>query len=165
MVNVSGATCILGLYNYGLYWTIALFFFFKQKTAYEMRISDWSSDVCSSDLYRDIPAAGSTQEYQVGEVGDFFALLKPRVMSLVVFTGLAGLLVAPGSLHPILAAVAVLCIAVGSGAAGAINMWYDRDIDAVMERTRDRPIPVGRVEPSDALAFGVILAEIGRAHV
>src|SRR3546814_475028 len=79
-------------------------------------------------------------------------------MSLVVFTGLAGLLVAPGSLHPILAAVAVLCIAVGSGAAGAINMWNDRDIDAVMERTRDRPIPVGRVEPSDALAFGVILA-------
>ena len=109
-------------------------------------------------VYRDIPATSSTREDQVGDVGDFFALLKPRVMSLVVFTGLAGLLVAPGSLHPILAAVAVLCIAVGSGAAGAINMWYDRDIDAVMERTRDRPIPVGRVEPGDALAFGVILA-------
>ena len=93
-----------------------------------------------------------------GEVRDFFALLKPRVMSLVVFSGFAGLSVAPGDLHPILAAVAILCIAVASGAAGAINMWYDRDIDAVMERTRQRPIPSGKVEPSEALAFGVILA-------
>ena len=93
-----------------------------------------------------------------GEVRDFFALLKPRVMSLVVFTGFAGLAVAPGDLHPVLAAVAILCIAVASGAAGAINMWYDRDIDAVMERTRQRPIPTGKVEPSEALAFGVILA-------
>lgn len=93
-----------------------------------------------------------------GEVRDYFALLKPRVMSLVVFTGFAGLAVAPGDLHPVLAAVAVLCIAVASGAAGAINMWYDRDIDAVMERTRHRPIPTGKVEPSEALAFGVILA-------
>src|SRR3546814_6652534 len=71
-------------------------------------------------------------------VGDYIALLKPRVMSLVVFTGLAGLVVAPGHLHPLLAAVAVLCIAVSAGAAGAINMWYDRDIDAVMSRTRSR---------------------------
>jgi len=93
-----------------------------------------------------------------GEVRDFFALLKPRVMSLVVFSGFAGLSVAPGDLHPVLAAVAILCIAVASGAAGAINMWYDRDIDAVMERTRQRPIPSGKVEPSEALAFGVILA-------
>ena len=93
-----------------------------------------------------------------GEVRDYFALLKPRVMSLVVFTGIAGLAVAPGNLHPVLAAVAVLCIAVASGAAGAINMWYDRDIDAVMERTCQRPIPTGKVEPSEALAFGVILA-------
>ena len=81
------------------------------------------------------------------------ALLKPRVMSLVVFTGYAGLVVAPGSLHPLLAAVAVLCIAVGAGAAGAINMWYDRDIDALMQRTRKRPIPDGRVAPEEALAF------------
>jgi protoheme IX farnesyltransferase len=91
-------------------------------------------------------------------VGDYMALLKPRVMSLVVFTGFAGLVAAPGSLHPLLAAVAVLCIAVGAGAAGAINMWYDRDIDAVMQRTRHRPIPAGRVAPAEALAFGVTLS-------
>ena len=90
-------------------------------------------------------------------VADYLALLKPRVMSLVVFTGLAGLIVAPGSLHPLLAAVAVVCIAVGAGAAGAINMWYDRDIDAVMTRTRARPIPMGRVAPDEALAFGITL--------
>ncbi len=93
-----------------------------------------------------------------GDVGDYFALLKPRVMSLVVFSGFAGLAVAPGAMHPVLAAVAVFCIALASGAAGAINMWYDRDIDALMERTRGRPIPTGKIEPSEALAFGVILA-------
>ncbi|MBP2310893.1 heme o synthase [Azospirillum soli] len=90
--------------------------------------------------------------------GDYIELLKPRVMSLVVFTGLAGIVVAPGHLHPVLAFVAVLCIAVGAGASGAINMWYDRDIDAVMSRTAKRPIPSGRVEADNALAFGVILA-------
>ncbi|MGE3967938.1 MAG: heme o synthase [Dongiaceae bacterium] len=91
-------------------------------------------------------------------VGDYFALLKPRVMSLVVFTGFAGLMLAPGDLHPVLAAVAILCIAVGAGAAGAINMWYDRDIDAVMRRTRGRPIPMGRVRAEEALAFGILLS-------
>ncbi len=91
-------------------------------------------------------------------VADYMALLKPRVMSLVVFTGFAGLIAAPGTIHPLLGAVAVLCIAVGAGAAGAINMWYDRDIDALMERTRKRPIPAGRVAPEEALAFGVTLA-------
>ena len=91
-------------------------------------------------------------------VGDFVALLKPRVMSLVVFTGFAGLYLAPGHIHPFLAAVAVLCIAVGAGASGAINMWYDRDIDAVMRRTRNRPLPAGRMAPGEALGFGCVLA-------
>ena len=90
--------------------------------------------------------------------GDYVALLKPRVMSLVVFTGLVGLYLAPGTLHPFLAFIAVLCIAVGAGASGAINMWYDRDIDAVMARTRGRPIPAGRIAPGNALGFGAILA-------
>ena len=99
----------------------------------------------------DAPAAGA-------RVGDFIELLKPRVMSLVVFSGFAGLMVAPGNLHPVLAAVAVLCIAVGAGASGAINMWYDRDIDAIMQRTRKRPIPAGRVDPQEAVSFGIVLA-------
>ena len=93
-----------------------------------------------------------------GDVGDYIALLKPRVMSLVVFTAFAGLYLAPGSIHPVIAIVAVLCIAVGAGASGAINMWYDRDIDAVMDRTAARPIPSGRVQPGAALGFGVALA-------
>ena len=79
-------------------------------------------------------------------------------MSLVVFTGFVGLYLAPGSLHPVLEAIAILCIAVGAGASGAINMWFDRDIDAIMSRTRTRPIPAGRVAPEEALTFGVILA-------
>ena len=91
-------------------------------------------------------------------VGDYIALLKPRVMSLVVFTGLAGLIAAPGYLHPFLAAVAVLCIAVSAGAAGAINMWYDRDIDAIMNRTKERPIPTGKIDPDEALTFGIVLS-------
>jgi len=91
-------------------------------------------------------------------VADFLQLLKPRVMSLVVFSGVAGMVAAPGHIHPLLAAVAVLCIAVGAGASGAINMWYDRDIDAIMSRTRGRPIPMGRVDPSEAAGFGVVLA-------
>jgi heme o synthase len=91
-------------------------------------------------------------------VGDYIEILKPRVMSLVVFTGLVGLAVAPGHLHPVLAAIAVLCIAVGAGAAGALNMWYDRDIDAIMRRTAGRPLPTGRMMPGEALGFGVVLA-------
>ena len=89
------------------------------------------------------------------EVRDFWRLLKPRVMSLVVFTGAVGLVLAPGHLHPLQAAIAILCIAIGSGASGAINMWYERDIDAVMKRTRDRPMPAGRMLPGEALGFGV----------
>src|SRR5512144_2815899 len=95
---------------------------------------------------------------RTAEVSDWIALLKPRVMTLVVFTGLIGLLIAPGHLHPVLAFTAVLCIAVGAGACGAMNMWYDRDIDAVMKRTRNRPIPAGRIEPGAALGYGVTLA-------
>lgn len=93
-----------------------------------------------------------------GAPGDYVLLLKPRVMSLVVFTAFAGLLLAPGNLHPLMAVVAMLCIAVGAGASGAINMWYDRDIDAIMSRTRSRPIPAGRVTPESALGFGIVLA-------
>ncbi|MGY8995469.1 MAG: heme o synthase [Alphaproteobacteria bacterium] len=89
---------------------------------------------------------------------DYFALLKPRVMSLVVFTGAVGLFLAPGDIHPILAVVAVLCIAVGAGASGCINMWYERDVDAIMHRTRNRPIPSGRIAPRSALEFGITLA-------
>ena len=90
-------------------------------------------------------------------VADYVEVLKPRVMSLVVFTGLVGLALAPGHLHPVLAAAAVLCIAVGAGAAGAINMWYERDIDGLMQRTARRPLPAGRMMPGEALGFGVVL--------
>jgi protoheme IX farnesyltransferase len=103
-------------------------------------------------------AEGRAELSSAASVADFIALLKPRVMTLVVFTGFAGLMLAPGHIHPFLAAVAVLCIAVGAGAAGSINMWYDRDIDAVMERTRNRPLPAGRMAPGDALGFGAVLA-------
>lgn len=91
-------------------------------------------------------------------VADYVALLKPRVMSLVVFTALVGLLIAPGHFHPVLAITSILCIAVGGGAAGALNMWYERDIDSLMSRTANRPIPRGRVTPGEALAFGLTLA-------
>src|SRR6266516_3181873 len=94
----------------------------------------------------------------IASVGDYVALMKPRVMSLVVFTALVGLVLAPGHIHPVIGFTALLCIAVGAGAAGALNMWYDADIDAVMARTASRPIPAGRVEPGEALAFGATLA-------
>jgi heme o synthase len=89
---------------------------------------------------------------------DWLALLKPRVMSLVVFTGAIGLAIAPHHINPFLALIGIFCIAVGAGAAGAINMWYDRDIDAIMRRTAKRPIPSGRVSAEGALAFGIVLA-------
>ncbi|MBO6755245.1 MAG: protoheme IX farnesyltransferase [Roseibium sp.] len=94
----------------------------------------------------------------MGSVGDYVALLKPRVMSLVIFTAFVGMMLAPGSLHPVLAAVALLCIAVGAGASGALNMWYDADIDRIMSRTAKRPIPAGKVTPDEALAFGMTLS-------
>ena len=89
---------------------------------------------------------------------DYFELLKPRVMSLVIFTAFAGLIVAPGHIHPLIVFIAILCIAVGAGASGALNMWYDADIDAVMSRTAGRPIPSGRILPGEALAFGITLS-------
>ncbi len=99
---------------------------------------------------------------ETGEAGfgDYVALLKPRVMSLVVFTALVGLLVAPVGLHPVEAFAAILFIALGAGASGALNMWYDADIDAVMRRTARRPIPAGRVERGEALAIGLALSGI-----
>ena len=97
-------------------------------------------------------------EPSIAGVGDYIELMKPRVMSLVVFTALVGLLIAPGHVHPMAAFTALLCIAVGAGAAGALNMWYDADIDARMTRTAARPIPAGQVAPGEALAFGLMLA-------
>ncbi len=91
-------------------------------------------------------------------VRDYIDLLKPRVMSLVVFTGWIGVMIAPVHVHPFKTLLAVLAIALGSGAAGAINMWYERDLDALMARTRNRPLPAGRVAPDDALGLGVLLS-------
>ncbi|MDR3421629.1 MAG: heme o synthase [Xanthobacteraceae bacterium] len=96
-------------------------------------------------------------EPSIAGVGDYIELMKPRVMSLVVFTALVGLVIAPGHLHPVIALTALICIAVGAGAAGALNMWYDADIDARMARTAARPIPAGRLQPGEALAFGLTL--------
>jgi protoheme IX farnesyltransferase len=93
-------------------------------------------------------------------VRDYISLLKPRVMSLVVFTAIAGLFLAPGKIHPFIAFVSILCTALGSGAAGCLNMWYDRDIDSIMERTKKRPIVTGVIEESEALAFGIFLSII-----
>jgi protoheme IX farnesyltransferase len=109
------------------------------------------------DLQLDIashsPALGGQ-----GTAGDYFALLKPRVMSLVIFTAFVGIVAAPGTLHPLLALVALIAIAVGAGASGALNMWYDADIDAKMKRTKSRPVPRGAILPGEALGFGATLA-------
>ncbi|HVV80297.1 MAG TPA: heme o synthase [Pseudolabrys sp.] len=103
---------------------------------------------------------GSIADVQpsIAGAGDYLSLLKPRVMSLVVFTALVGLAVAPASIHPLIGFTALLCIAVGAGAAGALNMWYDADIDARMTRTARRAVPMGRVKPGEALAFGLVLS-------
>ncbi|HEV2603599.1 MAG TPA: heme o synthase [Microvirga sp.] len=93
-----------------------------------------------------------------GDVSDFFALLKPRVMFLVVFTALVGMVVAPVTAHPVIAFASLLMIAVGAGASGCLNMWWDADIDAVMTRTAKRPIPAGKIRPDEALAFGLTLS-------
>ena len=110
-----------------------------------------------SDTAHTFPGSIGTAEASA-RVRDYIDLLKPRVMSLVVFTGWIGLMIAPGHVHPFTAALAVIAIALGSGAAGAINMWYERDLDALMDRTRRRPLPSGRVAPDDALGLGVLLS-------
>ena len=102
-------------------------------------------------------ATGHLSAASAASVADYVEILKPRVMSLVVFTGLVGLVLAPGHLHPVLAMVAVLCITIGAGAAGAINMWYERDIDRLMRRTAGRPLPTGRMAPGEALGVGTVL--------
>ena len=96
-------------------------------------------------------------EYEA-QLGDYFALLKPRVMQLVVFTALVGMLAAPQSVHPVVGFASILFVAIGAGASGALNMWWDADIDAVMKRTVNRPIPAGKVQPGEALALGVALS-------
>ena len=101
---------------------------------------------------------GSMPVFDNASISDYVSLMKPRVMTLVIFTALVGYVLAPGALHPVLGAISILAIAVGAGASGVINMWFDRDIDAVMTRTNKRPIPAGRVNPDDALAFGVVLS-------
>jgi heme o synthase len=93
-----------------------------------------------------------------GTAGDYFKLLKPRVMSLVIFTAFVGMMAAPGHIHPVLGFMALLAITVGAGASGALNMWYDADIDAVMGRTAKRPVPSGAILPGEALGFGLTLA-------
>jgi protoheme IX farnesyltransferase len=93
-------------------------------------------------------------------VADFWQLLKPRVMSLVIFTGFVGMFLAPGEMHPLLFVISLFAIAAGAGASGAINQWYDRDIDAIMERTRGRPVPSGAVEPAEALSFGLVISTL-----
>jgi hypothetical protein len=105
-----------------------------------------------------VPTATLAFEPRAASVGDYFALLKPRVMSLVLFTALAGMVLAPAWPGPLTAFTALLCIAVGAGASGALNMAYDSDIDALMTRTATRPVPMGRVAKGDALAFGWTLA-------
>src|SRR5262244_1203174 len=97
-------------------------------------------------------------EPSIATVTDYLALMKPRVMSLVVFTALVSVMIAPAHIHPVIGFTALLCIAVGAGAAGALNMWYDADIDARMARTAGRPIPRGRVTPGEVAGFGFTLA-------
>ncbi len=101
-----------------------------------------------------------TEAGQLATAGDYLALMKPRVMSLVIFTCLAGMYLSGGEAHPVLALISLLAISVGAGASGAINQWYDRDMDSVMARTRSRPLPAGKIAPSEALAFGLIAAAL-----
>ena len=109
------------------------------------------------------PVATASLRLLAPRLRDYFALMKPRVMSLVVFTAFAGLFLAPGGIAPMSGVLAILCIAVGAGASGALNMWYDADIDAIMSRTRERPVPAGRVSATEALAVGLSLSALSVA--
>lgn len=102
----------------------------------------------------------SYENHVGGSIKDYFMLMKPRVMSLVVFTAFSGMFLAPGQIHPLIAFVAILCITIGAGSAAAINMWYDRDIDAIMKRTKKRPVITGAIKADEALAFGIITGTI-----
>ena len=108
--------------------------------------------------FSDLALAPTVESGGQGTASDYFALLKPRVMSLVIFTAVVGLVAAPGHIHPWLGFITILCIALGAGASGALNMWYDADIDAVMKRTASRPVPRGAILPGEALGFGMTLA-------
>jgi protoheme IX farnesyltransferase len=105
-----------------------------------------------------IPLSQAVSAANQGTLRDYLALLKPRVMSLAIFTALAGMVAAPGHMHPLIGFTALIFIALGAGAAGALNMWYDADIDSIMSRTALRPIPQNRVPPDEALAFGLVLS-------
>ncbi len=111
-------------------------------------------------LSTDQNIASDTDVLRVPSVTDFWSLLKPRVMSLVIFTGFAGMYLAPGEIHPLVFCVSLFAIAAGAGASGAINQWYDRDIDAVMTRTQSRPIPAGLMEPAEALTMGLVISAL-----
>jgi protoheme IX farnesyltransferase len=108
----------------------------------------------------DAATAGVSATTASASAMDYVRLMKPRVMSLVVFTAMSGLIAAPGEMNPITAAASILAVALGSGAAGALNMWYDADIDAMMARTISRPVPAGLVAPSEALSFGLIMSAL-----
>lgn len=118
-----------------------------------------ANSLTSLNKHDELSGSGSDwTQGQQADASDFFQLLKPRVMSLVIFTAFVGLIVAPGTMNPVLATAAIILIAIGAGASGALNMWYDADIDAVMARTAKRPIPAGKVSAGDALGFGLTLA-------
>ncbi len=124
-------------------------------------MSDFAADLADRRFAAPVAGQASARADVLGGAGsveDYIVLLKPRVMSLVVFTAFCGMLVAPGAIHPWIALMALLCISVGAGAAGVLNMWYDADIDAVMARTALRPVPRGKVQPGEALVFGLTLS-------
>lgn len=122
--------------------------------------SELSSELTHSGSAQD-PLHSPSSDIDISDLTDYIVLLKPRVMSLVVFTALCAMMMVPGGIgivHPLIAFTALLCIAVGAGASGCLNMWYDRDIDALMRRTQNRPLPQRRIHPDNALAFGLILS-------